>query len=414
MTSPSGGSKRSGLEPGWVLTTCAERVRRHAEREVFPQYTEGGVWRLTDPHDKRPAFMPEDACWTSGFWPGMLWIASAVLDDPHMAARADDLTSMLRSRSTDDRTHDLGFLFMPSAVLGSAVTGRPDSLEGAFEAASTLLARWDRVGGYLRAWGEQGSTQHEGVTTIDALMNAAFVLWASMSMPSQEGRALALRHAENALKYQLRDDGSSIQVAQYDRMGAFVKGSTHQGHSSDSCWSRGQSWAIYGFALVAALSGQRHFAAAAQAAGDYFVGHLLANGMAPWDFLDTTPSRTIVDSSAMAIAAAGLLCLATLTAEASPRRQGLALLETLSDRALVADAGSPALLAHGTLSLPRGIGVDESLIFGDFYFMDALSRATGSDHADYLRARPPVVPATGGGSGNRAAGFLGIQATSPR
>ena len=92
------------------------------------------------------------------------------------------------------------FLFMPSAVLGSAVTGRLDSLEGAFEAARTLLARWDRVGGYLRAWGEQGSTQHEGVTTIDALMNAAFVLWASMSMPSQEGRALALRHAENALR----------------------------------------------------------------------------------------------------------------------------------------------------------------------------------------------------------------------
>ena len=387
MTALHLGATGTGFDAPRVLAACAERVRTHAARDIFPQYTSRGIWRLTDPSDDRPAFMPEDACWTSGFWPGMLWFASAVLDDPALAARAGELTSKLRLRAQDNRTHDLGFLFMPSAVLGAAVTGRLTLLEGAFEAATILQTRWDQPGGYLRAWGEPGTMELEGITTIDALMNAAFVLWAATSMKDDAGRALSLRHANNALRYQVRDDGSCVQVAHYDRAGRFLKAGTHQGQSSASCWSRGQSWAIYGFALFAQLSENSSYAAAAQAAGDYFVSHLLEDGMAPWDFLDGTASRATVDSSAMAIAAAGLLCLSSVTGDDVPRRQGLALLETLSERALIPRQQSPALLAHGTLSLPRGIGVDESLIFGDFYFMDALSRATGSAYSDYMRAR---------------------------
>ena len=356
----------------------------HAGRDLFPQYTTGGVWRLTNPGDRRPAFMPEDACWTSGFWPGMLWIASAVLGDEGLSTRADALTRLVQSRSTDDRTHDLGFLFMPSAVLGSVVAADPGLLGGAIEAAATLLTRWDRQGGYLRAWGEPGSPEHKGITTIDALMNAAFVLWAAIATANDDGRILAIRHADNALRHQLRDDGSSIQVAQYDARGSLLGASTHQGKSPDSCWSRGQSWATYGFALFARLSGEKRYADAAQAAGDYFIGHLLPDGMAPWDFMDRSMPGATVDSSAMAIAAAGLLCLSSVTRDQRARQQGLSLLKSLTDQALVQDSRSPALLAHGSLSVPRRIGVDESLIFGDFYFMDALSRATGTRFSDYL------------------------------
>jgi unsaturated chondroitin disaccharide hydrolase len=372
-----------------ALRGCCERVRRHRERPIFPQYTEDGVWRLTDPAEARPGFMPEEAAWTAGFWPGMLWIASAVLADTELSSRAQKLQSLLRPRAQDDRTHDLGFVYMPSSVLGFAVSGRRLLLDPAFEAAGTLARRFDERGGYLRAWGEPGSTAHHGLTTIDAMMNAAFVLWMAETTADWRAKALALRHAENAVRNQLRSDGSTAQVARYDpQTGRFLAGETHQGLSAASCWSRGQAWGIYGFALFGLLTRENRFIDAAEAAAGFFMAHLLPSGMAPWDFFDTTPSRTTVDSSAMAIAAAGMLCLAGRTGQQSERTSALKLVETLWARAFIDDESSAALLNQGTFSLPRGIGVNEALIFGDFYFMDALARASTQPFAEYMRVRP--------------------------
>lgn len=371
----------------WRLTLekCAERVQLNRERAVFPQYTIDGTWRLTDPSDARPGFMPEEAAWTSGFWPGMLWIASAVLDDEELATRAAELSAVLRPRAKDDRTHDLGFVFMPSSVLGWAVTGKQMLLEPAFEAADTLVRRWDARGGYLRAWGQAGTTGHAGITTIDAMMNVAFVMAMALARGDVRAAGLALTHAHHAASNQVRPDGSTFQVAEYDPVtGAFIRGRTHQGRSPTSCWSRGQAWAIYGFALMASLSGERRFADVATQASEYYMEHLLPDGMAPWDFTDPGDTRSTIDSSSMAIAAAGLLCLAQSTGDETGRAAALRLLTALEARAFIRDPGD-ALLRGGTFSLPLKVGVNESLIFGDFYFMDALSRASGMPYADYLR-----------------------------
>ena len=377
------------FDAGVALHRCCERVKRHRERPIFPQYTENGVWRLTDPAEARPGFMPEEAAWTAGFWPGMLWIASSVLAETELSSRAQELQSLLRPRAQDDRTHDLGFVFMPSSVLGFVASGRRSLLDPAFEAARTLARRFDERGGYLRAWGEPGSTAHRGLTTIDAMMNAAFVLWMAKSTADERAKALALRHADNAVRNQVRSDGSTAQVARYDpETGRFLAGETHQGLSAASCWSRGQAWGIYGLALFGLLTRDKRFIDAAAAAADFFMGHLVPDGMAPWDFLDRTPSRTTVDSSAMAIAAAGMLCLAGITGQQSQRTSGLKLVETLWARAFIDDESSAALLSQGTFSLPRGVGVNEALIFGDFYFMDALARASAQAFDEYMQPRP--------------------------
>lgn len=377
------------FDPEVALRRCSERVRQHRERPIFPQYTEGGEWRLTDPTDVRPGFMPEDAAWTAGFWPGMLWIASAVLGDADLSARALELQTLLRPRARDDRTHDLGFVFMPSSVLGAVATGQTVLLDHAFEAARTLSRRFDEKGGYLRAWGEPSSAAHQGLTTIDALMNAAFVLWVAESTADDRARTLALRHADNAVRNQVRIDGSTAQVARYDtETGRFLSGETHQGLSASSCWSRGQAWGIYGFALFGLMSRDRRFTDAAGTVADFFMSHLRSDGMAPWDFFDATPSRQTVDSSAMAIAAAGILCLAGSTGQPARRASGLTLLHTLWTRAFIEAESSAGLLGRGTFSLPRGVGVNETLIFGDFYFMDALARASDQVFAEYMKPRP--------------------------
>ena len=85
------------------------------------------------------------------------------------------------------------------------------------------------------------------------------------------------------------------------------------------------------------------------------------------------------DSSAAAIAASGLLDLARL--EPSPprarrfRRAAVATLRSLSsDRYLARGARGRSILLHGTGDHDRGTA-DKGLIFGDYYFLDALARS---------------------------------------
>lgn len=366
------------------LRVAAEKVRLHRDREAFPQYTVGGNWRLTDPDVDRPGFMPEDAAWTAGFWPGMLWLASLVLEDRELADRAELLAKRLENRTTDDRTHDLGFVFMPSCVLGAHIVDSKHLHDSAVRAARTLVRRFDHRGGYLRAWGSPDATEHDGLTTIDAMMNAAFVLWMAASEGDDQAARLAIAHADNAIRNQLRSDGSTAQVAAYDpRTGRFLNQATHQGLSGDSCWSRGQGWAIYGFALFAQLTGEARFRDAASRAADFFVSHLPSAGLPPWDFAD--PSAEIVDSSAMAIASAGMLCLAQEPNSGQYRSTAAALLTRLADHAFDEDSKSARLLARGTFSKKMQVGVHEALIFGDYYFMDALARYAELPHSDYMR-----------------------------
>jgi unsaturated chondroitin disaccharide hydrolase len=333
--------------------------------------------------------MPEDAAWTAGFWPGLLWLASAVKSDAELGAQAARLARLLEPRASDDRTHDLGFVFMPSCVLGAVISGNRRFHEMAWTAAGTLLHRFDGPGGYFRAWGDARSREHQGLTTIDALMNVAFVLWMGLARRDADAVGAARSHADRAIQNQVREDGSTAQVAVYDtRSGDFVRQGTHQGLSADSCWSRGQAWAIYGFALLARLSGDQTYSDAAARVADYFYRHLPADGLVPWDFADTGASQSIPDSSAMAIAAAGMLCLADARSDPAYRVCAERLLQRLIDHALVEDADNPAILGRGTFSLKLGIGVDEALIFGDFYFMDALARLLDQPFADYIRPAP--------------------------
>jgi unsaturated chondroitin disaccharide hydrolase len=371
-----------------LLRLCASKVAMHRERPIFPQYADDGAWRVTDASAARPGFMPEEGAWTAGFWPGMLWIAAGTLADKSLDAKARQLAGLLSRRVDDTRTHDLGFVFTPAFVLGSRVSADPGLTEPAIAAARTLSQRFVANGGYMRAWGEPNSDNHAGITTIDALMNAAFVLWMARTTHDEHVRQLALRHAEQALAHQVRQDGSTAQVARYDpESGDFLGPDTHQGLNAQSCWSRGQAWAIYGFALCHLLEPADRYRDAVLSTSRFFCDHLLPNGMAPWDFAADDISRQTVDSSAMAIAAAGMLCLATEIEAVAAELGALAnqLVSTLVDHAFIEDLSEPGLLGHGVFSLKRNVGIDARLIFGDFYFMDALSRLSGQPFAEYMR-----------------------------
>src|SRR4029077_904252 len=85
------------------------------------------------------------------------------------------------------------------------------------------------------------------------------------------------------------------------------------------------------------------------------------------------------DSSAAAIAAAGLLELSTYVSPADSTRYRTAALNiqsSLSSPAYLGDRlATDGILLHGSANVPGNSGVDTSLIYGDYYFIQGCSRA---------------------------------------
>jgi hypothetical protein len=192
---------------------------------------------------------------------------------------------------------------------------------------------------------------------------------------------MAVSHALNTREQHVRADGSTYHLVNYDpATGAVQSKGTVQGYSAESTWSRGQAWAVYGFTMAYRETGDPRFLETARATADYFIGHLPADHVPPWDFQAPpvpTPPR---DSSAAAIAAAGLLELSRLEPDAGRRQHYFAtaqsILLSLSSPAYLAE-GTPSqsVLLHGTRNKPSG-SYDTGLIWGDYYFLEALLRAT--------------------------------------
>ena len=90
----------------------------------------------------------------------------------------------------------------------------------------------------------------------------------------------------------------------------------------------------------------------------------------------TTDAPQYFDSSAGAIAACGLLRLAQLTGNTDYHQQAETLVNTLSVECLETDPDRHGLLKYGAQHVPEGIA-DEYLIYGDYYFLEALLTLTG-------------------------------------
>ena len=85
---------------------------------------------------------------------------------------------------------------------------------------------------------------------------------------------------------------------------------------------------------------------------------------------------TSQDSSAGAIAAYGLQKLAGATGNAAYLATAERLLAALYDTC--ANRGEEGgLLLHATADLPHGHGIDESVMYGDYYYFKALAELEG-------------------------------------
>lgn len=259
--------------------------------------------------------------WTSGFWPGALWEAAALVPAPGrdlftnwaLAATVEHLGA---ERSD---THDVGFMYGESSLAAwRALCQGP-----ARRVAPTLCKRLKRsilsAANQLLALaaGNPGagtiptrSQSSDADTIVDSMMNIAILPWATTVTGNRAYARLASHHAHAVAALLVRPDGSTAQSVHFDRAGGRVlRIHTHQGVSDSSTWSRGEAWAVYGFVQAAVALRDPQLLGVALGAAGYVARHLPAAGIPLWDY--DAPAGAPVDVSAGVITAAGLLHLAS-------------------------------------------------------------------------------------------------------
>lgn len=356
----------------------------------FPESCSGERWTtIVRDRDSRH--------WVDGFWTGLLWLACAYTGDPTVERAARDWTERLAWLKNSVATHDLGFIFYLSHVLGARVTGDEGLYENAVQAAETLIKRFNARGEYLQAWGTpDGSAKDRGRINIDVMMNLALLYWASEHTGDLRYANIATQHARTTRLTLMRPDGSTAQVGDFNaETGVWLRRENFQGFCHDTCWSRGEAWGLYGFATCYRYTGIESFLWTARAMAEYTIQNLPDDLVPFWDYDSPDIPDTFRDSSAASTTATGLLELAACEPDAERAAVwtdwATRITESLWSNYSSRGANVPALLLQGSRSVPHGY-MDHALIYGDYYFLETLLRLSNPDIFDRVFPKPVVLP----------------------
>ncbi|MEX1211370.1 MAG: T9SS type A sorting domain-containing protein [Balneolaceae bacterium] len=307
--------------------------------------------------------------WTSGFFPGMLWMLYEATGESVWLKRAREWTDLLEPEATRNGDHDHGFRILSSFGRGWALTGDRAYRRIVRQAAGTLASRYNKQIGAIRSW----DWFRTYPVIIDNMMNLELLLEAGSWSPVFDTyREIALVHGETTRQHHLREDGSHVHIVDFSESGQAQWKGTIQGYGPESTWARGQAWGIYGFATLFRYGGRAADLQSACEMAGWFLDHLPPEGVPFYDFEDPDIPHVTRDASAAAIAASALLELYGHTGEARWLEGAERILLALGGPDhLSRDPRQNALLVRST----RWRGDPErGIIYGDYYFLEALSR----------------------------------------
>lgn len=352
----------------------------------FPYVTDPqGAWKLM-PASLSAGYSGDDwshGNWFCGFWVGLLLAAYLWSDDRRFLTWARERMNLVVPRCEDGNTHDIGFIFYSSALPMYHITGEEDYAWVALRAADRLRARLipTYAGAYVSSWGPLSDERGRRSSAIDTMANLPLLYWAADYADDGSYCAAAECHARMTRQNFIRADHSTYHAVEYDLpAGTRKRGYTFQGYAGESCWSRGQGWAIYGFTASAKATGNPMYLTVAEALSEYYLKRLVEGGAAVpfWDFDAPRSPAALRDSSAAAIVASAMLDMGAIHPDSVRgerwRTSALEMLRELCRDYLARESGHRGLLKHGCYSKPHKEGTDSAVLFGDFYFVDAICK----------------------------------------
>ena len=377
-----------------ALERCIAQVRRNIPDFLTVSQNHSSV------HNVYPSCANEQ--WTCGFWPGELWLAFLLTGKAEFKdAGREHVHSMahrIQHKIAVDH-HDMGFLYSPSCVAAWKLARDDEARNAALLAADQLISRFQEKGGFLQAWGAMGTPENYRFI-IDCLLNTPLLYWATQETGDAKYADIARKHTATCMRHSIRADGSTYHTFFMDSAtGEPIRGETCQGYANDSVWARGQAWAVYGTALACRHDFHEEYRDAFSKTSSFFLSRLPYDNVPYWDmiFTDATARQSLVweprDSSSASIVACAMLEMASqLQAKGTVAETGgltsadckhiaRVLLKSLADDyAVRLDTPSNGLVLHGTYSKKSPYntctqeGVDECVSWGDYFYMEALTR----------------------------------------
>ena len=343
-------------------------------------------WMISELNGKCPGATGEDGkyndtnidLWTSGFWPGILWVMYDVTGMEKYKTEAWNWDEKLEECTLreNDFIHDVGFQFLNTAVSKYMMTGDLEGKRRGLNAANFLAGRFNLAGNFIRAWKWQGDT---GWAIIDCAMNLSLLFWASKESEDPRFKHIAVAHANTILNHFIRPDGSVNHVVEFDpETGEFVRSVGGQGYGPESSWSRGQAWAIYGLANTYRYTGDKRYLDASKKVAHYFISSLPEDHVPYWDFRLPAFDHEPRDTAAASIAASGLFELKELVPveeSAVYENAAIKILDSLTEKYSAFDDDScEGILRGGTGNKPENFHIDVSLIYGDYFYVEAMAK----------------------------------------
>lgn len=359
------------LMPGLKAKFAAELGRIGAR---IPYIARDGLYR---------DFMEEvdPAWWTNGFWPGILWQMYHVTGAEEYKQIARCVENTLAGVVDEDFLglhHDVGFMWLLSAVADWRLTGSLRAKSRGLLAANLLAGRFNPDGRYIRAWNEPDS---EGWAIVDSMLNIPLLFWASEETGDPRFASIARMHANTLLSAAIRADGSCNHIMCFDpRSGTLLETPGGQGYGAGSSWSRGQSWGLYGYAIAARHTEDPRYLAAAKQVAHYFCANVaLENDLSLSDFrAPETPRRW--DALADVIAASGLLEIADqvpVLEQSLYRRWAVRILRAVASNWCDWEPSRDGLIQHCSGSYHREDERELPMVYADYFFLEAILRLQG-------------------------------------
>ena len=318
--------------------------------------------------------------WCAGFWPGVLWYDYEYTKDKQVLEEAENFTHSLKFLShIPAYDHDLGFLVFCIYGNGYRLTKNPAYKQVILDTADTLATLFNPIVGTILSWPREVEPRNWPHNTImDNMINLEMLFWAAKNGGNPYLYDIAVSHADKTMKSQFRPDYTSYHVAVYDTItGNLIKGVTHQGYADSTMWARGQAWAIYGYTVVYRETKDPKYLDFAQKVTDVYLDRLPEDKVPYWDFDDPSIPNAPRDASAGAVVASALLELSTYLPNGTGKRYkdaAIEMLTSLSSDSYQSGESKPSFLLHSVGHWPNHSEIDASIIYADYYYIEALLR----------------------------------------
>ena len=351
---------------GHQLLYMADQLKNVPDTVCFPRSTKAdGSYRLENAKD-----------WTSGFYPGSMWLAYEMTGDEALAKEARKYTNRLEDIQYYTGNHDIGFMMYCSYGQALRLKPEPKDKQVLVNSSESLCTRFSPEVGLIRSW-DFGDWSYPVI--IDNMMNLELLFEATALSGDSTFYNIAVKHADTTMAHHFRPDNSCYHVVDYDpETGEVRKRQTAQGYADESSWARGQAWALYGYTTCYRYTKDKKYLDQAQKVYNFiFNNKNLPEDLVPyWDYDAPNIPNEPRDASAAACTASALYELDGYLPGNHYKETADKIMESLGSPAYRAEVGTNGnfILMHSVGSIPHGQEIDVPLNYADYYFLEGLMR----------------------------------------